>query len=40
MNVHHYDMSEDVVKIAGVEFYSLTGNHNLSFHIDSTIQPH
>jgi hypothetical protein len=26
MNVNHYDMSEDVVKIAGVEFYSLTGN--------------
>jgi restriction endonuclease S subunit len=24
-NVHHYDMSEDVIKIAGVEFYSLTG---------------
>ncbi len=23
-NVYHYDMSEDVVKIAGVEFYSLT----------------
>ncbi len=26
MNIHHYDMSEDVVKIAGVEFYSLTGH--------------
>jgi hypothetical protein len=25
-NVYHYDMSEDVVKIAGVEFYSLTGH--------------
>jgi type I restriction-modification system DNA methylase subunit len=24
MNIHHYDMSEDVVKIAAVEFYSLT----------------
>jgi len=24
-NVYHYDMSEDVVKIAGIEYYSLTG---------------
>ena len=25
LNIHHYDMAEDVVKIAGVEFYSITG---------------
>ena len=26
LNIHHYDMAEDVVKIAGVEFYSITNN--------------
>lgn len=24
-NIYHFDMSEDVVKAAGLEFYSLTG---------------